>query len=259
MPVLRFAANIGMLFGELPFRERFAAAARAGFSAVEYPFPYAYPLAELKEKLEQSGLVQVLHNLPPGDFAKGERGIACLPDRRGEFQDSVGLALEYARGLRCSQVNCLAGIAPEVRRDVAFRTFVDNLKFAAQSLEQAGIRLLIEPINTTDMPGFFLCNSAQALAVLDAVGSPNLALQYDVYHMQVMEGEPARSIAHCISRIGHFQVADHPGRHEPGTGSIDYRSLFGLIERLGYTGWIGCEYHPLGDTLAGSSWLDAYR
>lgn len=257
--MLRFAANIGMLFGELPFRERFAAAARAGFRAVEYPFPYSYPLAELKEELEQNHLVQVLHNLPPGDFTKGERGIACLPERKGEFQDSVGLALEYARGLRCPQVNCLAGIAPEVPRDVAFRTFVDNLKFAAQNCAQAGVRLLIEPINTTDMPGFFLCNSAQAIAVLDAVGSPNLALQYDIYHMQVMEGDPARSLAQCIPRIGHFQVADHPGRHEPGTGSIDYRSLFHLIERLGYTGWIGCEYHPLGDTLAGVGWLDEYR
>jgi hydroxypyruvate isomerase len=257
--VLRFDANLGMLFCELPFRERFAAAARAGFRAVEYPFPYSYPLAELQEGLEQNGLIQVLHNLPPGDFAKGERGIACLPDRKGEFQDSVGLALQYARGLRCPQVNCLAGIAAGVPRDVAFTTFVDNLKFAAQSLAQAGVRLLIEPINTTDMPGFFLCHSAQALAVLDAVDSPNLALQYDVYHMQVMEGDPARSIAQCISRIGHFQVADHPGRHEPGTGGIDYRSIFALIDRLDYQGWIGCEYHPISDTERGIGWLDAYR
>jgi hydroxypyruvate isomerase len=257
--MLRFSANLGMLFRELTFLDRFAAAAQAGFRAVEFPFPYEYPLAQLQERLAATGLIAVLHNLPPGNSAKGERGIACQPERKGEFQDSVGLAIDYAKGLGCPQVNCLAGIAPEVPVERAFRTLADNLQFAAAHLDAAGIRLLIEPINTRDMPGFFLSRSEQALAVLDAVGSSNLWLQYDVYHMQVMEGDLAHTIEKCFSRIGHFQVADNPGRHEPGTGEINYSFLFRLIERLGYTGWIGCEYHPLGDTFAGARWLDPYR
>jgi len=257
--VLKFSANLGMLFTELPFLDRFAAAQRAGFSGVEYPFPYAHPIEQLQAQLESARLVQVLLNLPPGNWDQGERGIACLPERRNEFQDGVGHALQYARALGCTRLNCLAGNANGIDPERALQTLVDNLRFAAGELATAGIRLLIEPINTRDMPGFFLCHSAQALALCEAVGSPNLWLQYDIYHMQVMEGDLAHGIDKCWSRIAHFQVADNPGRHEPGSGEIAYPFLFRHIEHRGYTGWIGCEYHPRTTTLAGLHWLDAFR
>ena len=257
--MLRFAANLGMLFGEVEFLERFALAAQAGFAGVEYPFPYAHPAARLRERLEAHQLTQVLLNLPAGNWDAGERGIACDPERRGEFRDGVGLGLEYARALGCTRLNCLAGVPPRIAPELAFQTFVENLKFAAKELAAAGVRLLIEPINTRDMPGFFLCHSAQALALCDAVGSDNLQLQFDIYHMQVMEGDLTRTIERCWPRIGHFQIADCPGRHEPGSGEIHYPFVLGEIERLGYTGWIGCEYHPQKSTLEGLRWLDAQR
>ncbi|HEY3594796.1 MAG TPA: TIM barrel protein, partial [Polyangiaceae bacterium] len=192
------------------------------------------------------------------DFAAGERGIACLPSRIGEFQDGVGLAIEYAKALGCKQLNCLAGIQGNDRENAA-RTLVDNLKFAASSLGDAGIRLLVEPLNTRDIPDFFLCRSAQAIAIINEVASPNLYLQYDVYHMQIMEGDLSRTIEKHVRRIAHFQVADNPGRHEPGTGEIYYPFLFDLIDRLGYQGWIGCEYKPSMTTIAGLDWIRPYR
>src|SRR4051794_7306845 len=201
--MLRFSANLGMLFGEVDFLERFAAAKQAGFSGVEYPFPYAYEVEQLRARLEAHGLTQVLLNLPPGDWEQGERGIACQPERRGEFQDGVGRGLEYARGLGCTMLNCLAGSAHGLAPERALQTLVDNLKFAARELAAAGVRLLIEPINTRDMPGFFLCRSAQAVAVCDAVASPNLWLQYDIYHMQVMEGDLTATIDKHWERIAH--------------------------------------------------------
>ena len=257
--MLRFAANLGMLFDEADFLERFALAAGAGFAGVEYPFPYAHPAPLLRERLEAHALTQVLHNLPPGNWDAGERGIACHPERRGEFQDGVGLGLEYARALGCTRLNCLAGITPRIAPELAFQTLVDNLRFASKQLAAAGVQLLVEPINTRDMPGFFLCHSAQALSLFDAVGSDNLWLQFDIYHMQIMEGDLTRTIERCWPRIGHFQVADCPGRHEPGSGEIHYPFVLGQIERLGYPGWIGCEYRPQKGTLAGLRWLDAYR
>lgn len=256
--MLRFAANLAWLFTEVPFLERFGAARGAGFKGVEFPFPYAYPAEQLRERLEEHGLEQVLFNLPPGDWDAGERGMACLPERRGEFQDGVGRALEYARALGCRQVNCLAGCAGAVAPDVAQRTLVDNLRFAAQALAAAGVRLLIEPINTRDMPGFHLCRSEQALELIEAVGSPHLWLQLDVYHLQVMQGDLWRSIERCWPRIAHFQVADNPGRQEPGTGEIAYPFLFRQIESQGYTGWIGCEYRPRESTLSSLRWLAPY-
>jgi len=256
--MLRFAANLGMLFDEADFLERFALAADAGFAGVEYPFPYAHPAPLLRERLEAHALTQVLLNLPPGNWDAGERGLACDPERRGEFRDGVGLGLEYARALGCTRLNCLAGIAPRVAPERAFQTLVDNLRFAAAELAAAGVQLLIEPINTRDMPGFFLCHSAQALSVCDAVGSDNLRLQFDIYHMQVMEGDLTRTIERCWPRIGHFQIADCPGRHEPGSGEICYPFVLGQIERLGYAGWIGCEYRPENGTAVGLRWLDAY-
>jgi hydroxypyruvate isomerase len=257
--MLRFAANLGMLFPELDFLERFAAAAAAGFRGVEYPFPYAHPKRELAERLREHGLEQVLFNLPPGDWAGGERGIACLPDRHGEFQDGVGRAIEYARVLDCRRINCLAGIAQGIPHTLAFDTLLENLRFAAVELGAAGIQLLIEPINTRDMPGFFLNGTAQALSLIEAVGVVNLHLQYDIYHRQVMQGDLARDIERCLAHVAHVQIADNPGRHEPGTGEINYPFLFAHLERLGYTGWIGCEYHPQGPTVVGLSWMAPHR
>lgn len=254
-----FAANLTMMFNEVDFLERFQAAARAGFKAVEYLFPYAYEKAVLVEHLQTHGLKQVLHNLPPGDWQGGERGIACHPDRVGEFQQSVATAIEYATALGCKQVNCLAGIRPAtVPPDKLRETFVNNLKFAAAELRRAGIRLLIEPINTRDIPGFYLNYSRQALDIIRDVDSDNLYLQYDIYHAQVMEGDLAHTIETNFDMIRHMQLADNPGRHEPGTGEINYPFLFNLIDRLGYDGWIGCEYKPKTSTNEGLGWVNPY-
>ena len=255
----KLAANLTMLFNEVDFLDRFDAAAKAGFKAVEYLFPYPYPKEQLSEKLQQYGLIQVLHNLPAGDWAKGERGIACLPDRVGEFQDGVGKAIEYAYALGCKQVNCLAGIAPPgVAAETVRDTFAANLRFAADKLKAAGIRLLVEPCNTRDIPGFYLNRSQQALAVIDEVGSDNLWLQYDIYHMQVMEGDLAPTIERNLERIAHMQLADNPGRNEPGTGEINYPFLFQFIDKLGYEGWMGCEYKPARTTTEGLGWVRPY-
>jgi hydroxypyruvate isomerase len=252
----KFAANLTMLFDEVDFRDRFALAAQAGFAGVEYLFPYAYSKEALVERLRANNLNQVLHNLPAGDWAKGERGIACLPGRESEFRDGVGKAIDYARALQCPMVNCLAGIRPEalsVRE--ARSTLLANLRHAASELGKAGIRLLIEPINTRDIPGFFLTHTRQALDLIGEVGSDNLLVQYDIYHMQIMEGDLARTMETHLARIGHIQIADNPGRNEPGTGEINYPFLFDWIDRIGYRGWIGCEYRPATTTNAGLGWL----
>ncbi len=252
----KFAANLSMLFTELPFLDRFEAAAEAGFRGVEYLFPYAFPKEALAERLARHGLVQVLHNLPAGNWEAGERGIACHPDRVGEFRDGVGRAIDYAHALGCTQINCLAGVAPAGVAEAALRdTFVANLRFAASQLAEAGIRLLIEPINTFDIPGFYLNRTAQAAEILDEVASDNLFIQYDIYHAQRMEGELAATIARHLPRIAHIQLADNPGRHEPGSGEIHYPWLLRHIDGLGYAGWIGCEYKPAGLTRAGLGWL----
>ncbi len=256
----KFAANLTMLFNEVDFPARFAEAAKAGFTGVEYLFPYAYGKTELRALLDEHQLVQVLHNLPAGDWDAGERGIACHPDRVGEFQDGVGRAIDYATALGCRQVNCLAGITPDgVEPGRVRETFVDNLRFAAGRLGEAGIRLLAEPINTRDIPGFYLCNTRQALDIFDAVGSDNLFLQYDIYHMQIMEGDLAPTIERQRERIAHMQLADNPGRHEPGTGEINYAFLFDFIDAIGYQGWIGCEYKPQAGTHEGLGWFTDYR
>ena len=255
----KFAANLTMLYNEVDFLDRFAAAAGAGFQGVEYLFPYDFAKDELAGRLADNRLEQVLHNLPAGDWGAGERGIGCLPDRIGEFQDGVGRAIDYARALGCPRVNCLAGIAPDgADPGQLTETFVANLRFAAGKLGEAGIQLLIEPINTRDIPGFFLTGTDQANAVIDAVGSDNLALQYDIYHMQIMEGDLAPTIQANLARISHMQLADNPGRHEPGTGEINYPFLFDFIDRIGYAGWIGCEYKPAAATTAGLSWAAPY-
>ena len=254
----KFCANLTFLFNEESFLDRFAAAAKAGFSAVEYMSPYEYDKAELAGKLKEHGLTQVLFNLPAGDWGKGERGIACHPDRVGEFQDGIGKALEYAAALDCRQINCLAGICPDAPDDRQRAAFVSNLKFAALKLREAGVKLLIEPINTRDIPGFYLTRSSQALEIIGEVGSDNLFLQYDIYHMQVMEGDLARTIEKNLAVIPHMQLADNPGRNEPGTGEINYAYLFEHIDRIGYTGWIGCEYRPKTNTTDSLAWAGAF-
>jgi hydroxypyruvate isomerase len=254
-----FCANLTMLFNEVDFLDRFRAARDAGFKGVEYLFPYAHRKEELVERLQANGLIQVLHNLPAGDWAKGERGIACLPDRVAEFQHGVGQAIEYALALQCRQLNCLAGIAPKgLDPERARDTLIGNLRFAATQLKAAGIRLLLEACNTRDVPGFFVNRSGQALDIIDAVGSDNLFLQYDIYHMQVMEGDLAATIRRNLDRIRHLQLADNPGRNEPGSGEINYPFLFGFIDRLGYSGWIGCEYKPAKSTVEGLGWIKPY-
>jgi len=251
----RFAANLTMLFNELPFAERFAAAKAAGFSGVEYLFPYDFEKAMLREQLVRHGLTQVLHNLPAGNWAAGERGIAILRDRVNEFRDGVVRAIDYAKALDCRQLNCLVGIAPQGSdpRDLD-EVLIGNLRFAAAALAAENIKLLIEPINTLDIPGFFLSRMDQALRLISEVRSDNLFVQYDIYHMQIMEGDLARTIEKNLARIAHIQLADNPGRHEPGTGEINYPFLFRHLDAIGYRGWIGCEYKPRTTTLEGLSW-----
>ncbi|MGV8842753.1 MAG: hydroxypyruvate isomerase [Pseudomonas sp.] len=254
----RFAANLSMLFTEVDFLQRFAAAANAGFSGVEFLFPYAYPAELIKAHLDASGLTQVLFNLPAGDWDQGERGIACHPQRVEEFRAGVDQAIAYARVLGNTQVNCLAGIRPPGFDDARIeQTFIDNLRYAAAALEKAGITLVMEAINTRDIPGFYLSHSQQALAIREQVGSANLYLQYDIYHMQIMEGDLAHTLTEHLAAIRHIQLADNPGRHEPGTGEINYPFLFELLDRIGYQGWIGCEYKPATTTSAGLGWLQA--
>ncbi|RZL60871.1 MAG: hydroxypyruvate isomerase [Variovorax sp.] len=254
----KFAANLTMLFTELPFMQRFEAAARADFQAVEYLFPYPIPKKELAAALRDNGLEQVLHNLPAGDWDAGERGIACHPERTAEFREGVATAIDYATALGCPRVNCLAGKLPPGAAPGDVRpTLVENLRYAARELQSAGIQLLIEPINSFDIPGFVLNRTDQALALIDEVGSPNLFVQYDIYHAQRMEGELGNTLRQHLPRIGHIQVADNPGRGEPGTGEINYRWLFEHIDAIGYTGWIGCEYKPRDTTASGLGWREA--
>ena len=260
----RFAANLTMLYNELPFLDRFGAAAKSGFKAVEFLFPYDFAAQEIAQRLQDHGLHLVLHNLPAGNWAAGERGIACHPDRVGEFREGVHKALEYARVLNPPRLNALAGIAPVgVSEADSRKTLLGNLKFAADQLGEHGIQLLMEPINTFDIPGFFVNRTAQALAIMDEVGSPNLYLQYDIYHAQRMEGELAATMKKHLARIGHIQLADNPARNEPGTGEINYRFLFDHLDAIGYAGHIGCEYKPRdagpGGTDAGLGWVAAHH
>lgn len=256
----KLAANLTMLFNEHDFLDRFREAAQAGFRGVEFLFPYAYAREAIHERLVRHELTLVLHNLPAGDWNAGERGIAVLPERVAEFRDGVARAIDYAGALGCDQINCLAGIGPEgVERARLHDTLRENLAYAASELKKAGIRLLIEPINTRDIPGFFLTNTAQAVALIEETGSDNLFVQYDAYHMQIMEGDLARTIEENLPRIAHVQLADNPGRHEPGTGEINYPFLFKHLDAIGYRGWIGCEYRPAASTRDGLSWFAPYR
>ena len=256
----RFAANLSMLFTEVPFFERFGRAKQAGFEAVEYQYPYGHAIADIRARLDEARIPLILLNLPSGNWDKGERGIACHPDRQAEFRQGVEQGITYARALGVPQLNCLAGIAPAgVPETVIRQTFVENLRHAAGEFKKAGLRLVVEPINTFDMPGFWLNRASQAISILDEVGADNAFVQFDIYHAQRMVGELAATIERYLPRIGHIQIADNPGRHEPGTGEINYPFLMRLLDRLGYQGWVSAEYRPAGSTEAGLGWLAELR
>jgi hydroxypyruvate isomerase len=256
----KFSANLTFLFNELPFMHRFEAAAAAGFKAVEYMSPYAYEAKEIAAALSANKLQQALFNLPAGDWDQGERGLACMPGREAEFRAGVARAIEYAQALNCPTINCLAGIRPtNVSPETARATMITNLRFAASEMQRAGIKLVTEPINSFDIPGYFVNRTAEALSIIDEVGSDNLFVQYDVYHAQRMEGELANTLQKNIARIGHIQIADNPGRHEPGTGEINYAWLLPHIDSLGYDGWVGCEYKPATNTVDGLEWMHAFK
>lgn len=256
----KLAANLTMLFNEQAFLDRFEAAARAGFRGVEFLFPYAFHADQIADRLNRFQLDLVLHNLPAGNWDGGERGIAILPDRVSEFQDGVGEAIKYAKVLGARQLNCLVGIRPEgVSEDAARKTLVENLKFAAKALKAEKIDLLIEPINTFDIPGFYLNRTQQALDLINDVDASNLYVQYDIYHMQRMEGEVASTLKRHLDKIKHVQLADNPGRNEPGTGEINYQFLFKWLDEIGYAGWIGCEYRPKAGTVEGLGWRAAHN
>ena len=252
----KLAANLSLLFPQLDFLDRFDAAARAGFRYVEYQFPYAWPKEAVAERARAAGVEVVLHNIPAGDPAKGDRGIACLPERASEFREGVAHAIEYAAAAGCPRLNCLAGLAPVDAKH--FDTLVENVRYAARRLRAAGARLMLEPINARTVPGFFLTASSQAIEVLDAAGEDNAFLQYDIFHLQIMEGDLACTIERLLPRIGHMQLADVPGRHQPGTGEINFDFLLRHIDHIGYAGWIGCEYNPAGDTVEGLAWAKPF-
>ena len=255
----KFAANLSFLFNEYDFLDKFAYASKAGFKGVEYVSPYEYDKHQLVDILGSNDLTQVLFNLPAGDWANGERGIGCLPDRVSEFQEGVGLALEYALALGCAQVNCLAGIKPaDLSVGEANETLITNLEYAGSILDRSDVKLLIESINTMDIPGFFLNTTNQAARILGELNCDNVSLQHDLYHMQIMEGDLARTLRRHADIISHIQLADNPGRHEPGTGEINYPFLFSILDEIGYTGWVGCEYIPAGKTMDGLSWIKSY-
>jgi hydroxypyruvate isomerase len=255
----KLAANVSMLFPELPFLARFDAAARAGFRAVEYQYPYEWGAAEVAAAAREARVEVVLHNMPPGDAARGERGTASLPGREARFREDLERAIDYARAAGCASLHLMAGVVPPGAERAAYHAaYVANLRHAAQRLKKEGMRLLIEPLSEATVANCFLRSSAQAAQVLDEVGATNALLQYDFFHMQIMEGNLAETAARLLPKIGHVQLADLPGRHEPGTGEINYAFLLGHLDRIGYAGWIGCEYNPAGDTLEGLKWARPY-
>lgn len=256
----RFAANLSMLYTEVPFLDRFAAAASDGFTAVEYLFPYEHAADEIAMRLKGNGLTQALFNLPPGDWDAGERGMACIPGREAEFAASVEEALPYAQATGCQRLHAMAGMRPASVDEAAMReTYVNNLKAACARLAPYGITLLIEPINTRDMPGFYLSGQQQAHDILAEVGASNLKVQMDFYHCQIMEGDLTRRLEQHFAGVGHIQIAGVPDRREPDEGEVNYPHLFDRLDQLGYTGFVGCEYRPKADTSEGLGWLRRYQ
>lgn len=255
----KLAANLSMLFTEVRFLERFAAARKAGFRAVEYQYPYDFSAADVAAAAREAGVEVVLHNMPRGDPGRGEHGTACLPGREAAFRECLERAIEYARAASCPRLHCLAGvIPPDADRSELHRAYVQNLRYAAGRLKREGISLLIEPLSPRTVANYFLAGSAQAAAVLDEVSAANAFLQFDFFHLQMREGDLAGKAERLFARIGHMQVADAPGRNEPGTGEINFEFLFRHVDALGYAGWIGCEYNPAGDTVEGLKWAKPY-
>lgn len=256
----RFAANLTMMFHEVPFLERFERARAAGFTAVEFLFPYAFEPAAIRRMLDEAALQCVLFNTPPGDWDRGERGLAALPGREQEFRAALQRALEYAGELDCPRIHVMAGVVPEgADREACTRTFVENLKWAAEKAAPLGVTLTVEPINTRDIPGYFLNTQEQAREILERVGADNVRLQFDFYHCQMMQGDLTRRFTEALPLVAHVQIANVPGRHEPDFGEIDYRWIFAKLDELGYTGWVGCEYRPRGETEAGLGWFAPWR
>ena len=252
----RFAANLTMLFTEVPFLDRFAAARRAGFGTVEFLSPYDHPPEEVARAARDAGVEVVLFNLPFGDWAKGDRGLACDPGRAAELREGLAKGLAYAAALSCPRLHAMAGVRPAgVPEPVLRATYLESLRRAGSALAARGLTLLVEGLNPRDVPGYYLVTSRQAFELMDEAGVPNLRYQYDVYHMQIVEGDLAPTIERNLARIGHVQIADTPGRHEPGTGEINYRFLFRHLDRIGYRGAVGCEYRPLAGTEAGLGWM----
>ncbi|NMG73632.1 2-oxo-tetronate isomerase [Aromatoleum diolicum] len=252
----KFAANLTMMFNEVPFPQRLAAAARAGFKAVEFLFPYEHQPAEVAGWLKENGLFNALFNMPPGDWAAGERGLASLPGREEQFRAGVATALEYAKAQGTPCLHAMAGLLPAGADRATHRAvYVENLRYAARALAPHGITLLIEPINLRDMPGYFLSTQAEAHAIREEVGEPNLKVQMDFYHVQIMEGDIAMTLKKHFDHVGHIQIASVPARNEPDDGEVNYRYLFRLLDELGYAGWVGCEYRPRGRTEDGLGWL----
>ncbi len=255
----KFAANLTMLFTEVPFMERFASARDSGFSAIEYLFPYEFEAVELKAQLEQNRLTQVLFNLPSGKWEEGERGIAANPERVDEFRAGVAKAVEYALELGVGRLNCLAGKRiPGYDDDKQWSTLVGNIRYATKVLQEKGLRLMVEPVNHFDIPGFFLNRTDQALKLIEDAGMPNLFVQYDVYHAQREEGELTATLRKHIDKIGHIQIADNPGRHQPGTGEINYQFIFKEIDASGYRGHVGLEYVPVPDSKSSFDWITEF-
>ena len=254
----RFAANLSMMFNEVPFPQRFAAAAAAGFKGVEFLFPYDHTPAEVAGWLQENHLENALFNMPPGDWANGERGIAALPGREDEFRAGVARAIEYAKALGTKRVHMMAGLIPQgADMDTHRKTYLNNLRHAARECAQAGVEVMLEPINGRDMPGYFLQTQDQAHALRKECGEPNVKVQFDFYHAQIMEGDLAMTLRRCFDGVGHVQIASVPTRNEPDDGEVNYPYLYKLLDELGYKGWVGCEYRPRGRTEDGLGWLAA--
>jgi len=256
----RFCANLSMMFNEVPFLDRFAAAGKAGFKAVEFLFPYEYEAAELRRRLDDAGLTVALFNMPPGDWAAGERGLACLPGREAEFKEGVKRAIDYAHALGSPLLHCMGGIVPaDAQSGVPGNLYFSRVAWAAEQTHAAGVKLVLEPINQRDMPRYAIHLTTQVAGIVAVLGADRVGLQFDLYHCQIAEGDLTMHMEALMPIIAHMQCADVPGRHEPGTGEIAWDFVFAQVDRLGYGGWIGCEYRPAGDTVAGLGWLDRYQ
>ncbi|KAA2213979.1 2-oxo-tetronate isomerase [Teichococcus oryzae] len=255
----RFAANLSMMFTEVPFLERFGKAAEAGFQGVEFLFPYEHPPEAIAAELKKHNLTQALFNMPPGDWVNGERGMAAIPGREQEFRDNVAIALRYAKALGCKTLHGMSGIVTGMDREACKKTFVENFRYAADELAKDGITLLVEPINSRNMPGYFIAHQLEAVELVKQVDRPNVSVQFDLYHAQIMDGDLTKLIEKMAGKFAHVQIASVPDRHEPDEGELNYPHLFAVLDKSGYQGWIGCEYNPRGETAAGLGWFAPYR